>query len=154
MTNDRILPDALKRVHLYDYYYSYYAGYPGWEFSYKDKDGVIFLFTVYISYFDKILDFISFCNVKNECNILEKYLDGGGGIIDESLLGDAWVVEDKDNFIDNLCCINEKKSDYFLPLIKEKKLTDDDIELTFEILESLIVYLKNSQDYQVSIQYM
>lgn len=141
-------------VQIFDYYYDLYAGHPGWEFSYLNESNILCLFTMYAPYFENILDFLHYCIIDNKCEILEKYLEGGGMFIDDKLLDDIWVIKDKSRLIENLHNITRGNFDKIAYSFLREKKTDDDIELVFSISKDLIIYLIESKESQLELVYI
>lgn len=147
----------LNGVDVYDYYYPDYVGDAGWVFRYKREDNKFYMFSLPNCYLEDILNILSHLNLNKTCQILEKYLDGGGMFIDDNLLNNPWTIKDREVFIENLNYISKKNWVKEGDIVKDTSEYQDSIGINADIVEiatNLVSYLNNSKDYELELNYI
>ena len=154
MTDYNINYLNLNGIDVYDYYFPNYVGSDGWVFRYKRENNKFYMFSLPNCYLEDILNILIHLNLNKKCQILEKYLDGGGMIIDDNLLNSPWIIKDREVFIENLNYITKKN---WTNIIRVNPEYQDFIEINeniVEIVNNLVTYLNNSKDYELELNYI
>ena len=154
MTDYNINYLNLNGIDVYDYYFPNYVGSDGWVFRYKRENNKFYMFSLPNCYLEDILNILIHLNLNKKCQILEKYLDGGGMIIDDNLLNNPLTIKDREVFIENLNYITKKN---WGNIVKDTSEHQDSIGINADIVEianNLLSYLNDSKDYKLELNHI
>ena len=146
----------LNGIDVHDYYYPNWVGCGGFIFRYKPPNQNFFLFSLPSCYLEDMFSILIYLGINNKSEILNKYIDGGGMIIDDEMLNNPWSIKDKGDLIDNLKLItNDKIIQWSNSTSNDKYISDtDEKKLFLEMVRNLVLFLLDSQEHEVELIYI